>query len=302
MQSLRVMLAASEIPQVSDLCFPLLASYKIDGVRCPIIDGVAYSRKMIPIPNRYFQKWVADYRDQLHGVDGEVVVGLPCGEGVFQRSGAILSQGGQPDFTLYVFDLWNAEGCKALERHDMLREKVVGIPNVKVIEQCWVNNAEALNAMMQKALDAGFEGLILKDPKGMYKHGRSTVREGLLLKWKEWADSEAVVLDVLQGTTNTNPDVRDATGHAKRSTAKAGKVPIAIAGSFLVRDLYSGVEFRCGTGSCSLEEVKQMWLDRDCLKGRTMVYKFQKVGVKDKPRFPGFKGWRDPIDTPTVAE
>jgi len=39
------------------LSYPLLASVKIDGVRCIIRDGVAMSRSMKPIPNASVQAW-----------------------------------------------------------------------------------------------------------------------------------------------------------------------------------------------------------------------------------------------------
>jgi DNA ligase-1 len=294
MPDLKVMLAASEIPPPGALRFPLMASYKLDGVRCPMIDGVAYSRKMLPIGNRFFQSWVAKYADVLHGLDGEVIVGKPYQENdednVFNRtSGPIGKVSGEPDFTYYVFERWNeVPGTKAWERFMELRESFgpgySAIPRLQLIAQRLIMNLPQLERMMAEALEIGYEGLILKNPRGLYKNGRSTILEGTLLKWKEFADSECQILGWQQGTTNTNPLMKDALGHAKRSSAKAGKVLTDTLGSWLVRDIYSGVDFKCGP--CGTEaEVKAMWAERESYRLKILKYSYQKSGTLRKPRF-----------------
>lgn len=293
----KVMLASSEIPPVTALKFPLMASVKLDGIRCVVVDGKAMSRKMIPIPNLFVQAWAAEHSELLQGLDGELIVGLPYGEGVFNRSGTGVGKaGGEPDFTFHVFECWDKPELTAVERYQYLQSKVVGLPRCQLVEQDLLHTAEELLDWNTLTLQAGFEGVILKKPEGKYKNGRSTLNEGLLLKWKEFCDSEAEILEVLQGKTNTNPDIRDALGNAKRSSAKAGKVATDMVGSFRVRDIHSGVEFKCGLGNQTVKEAQKLWEMRDQLVGKIIVYKFQKVGVKDKPRFPGLKGFRDAFD------
>jgi DNA ligase-1 len=70
---------------------------------------------------------------------------------------------------------------------------------------------------------------------------------------------------------------------------------MAALGSLLVRDLKSKVEFEIGTGFTEQQRV-ELWLDRMNLRGKLVKYKSQPVGVKDKPRFPVFLGWRDRRD------
>lgn len=294
---IKVMLASSEIPKVEELKFPLFASAKLDGIRCAVVSGKAMSRKMIPIPNEFVQAWAKENAEALEGLDGELIVGEPCGDGVFIRSGkGVGTVGGEPDFTFYVFECWNQPTMMAVERYAYLESRVQNLPRCVLVPQSIVNTPEELLAYNRDALEQGYEGMILKKLWGHYKYGRSTLNEGLLLKWKEFSDSEAVILEVLQGKTNTNPDIRDALGHAKRSTAKAGKVGTQMVGSFRVKDIHSGVEFKCALGNQTVKEAEQLWAIREQLVGKTIVYKFQKVGVKDKPRFPGLKGFRDAFD------
>lgn len=301
MPSLKVMLAASEIPPADSLKFPLMASPKIDGVRCAMIDDMAYSRKMLPFENPYLAEWAKTHRNQLHGLDGELTVGPPMKiseeDDVFNRSsGPLGRKHGEPDFTYHVFERWDCEGhWGAWARYQSLmrqyEHELCRIPRVVVVQQKLVESLSDLHAEMQAALDLGYEGLILKHPAGVYKNGRSTLNEGILMKWKEFGDSEAQVIGWKQGTTNQNELQKDELGHAKRSTAKAGKVPVDTLGSWLVRDIYSGMEFSCPPAGTA-EEVKQMWLDREQHLHKVLTYKFQKVGTLRKPRFPGMVRWR----------
>jgi len=296
--ALKVMLAASTIPEDSQIQLPCMASIKLDGIRSPMVNGTAMSRKMLPIPNRFYQEWAKEYCNQLHGLDGEGIVGLPGGEGVFQRStSGLMSETGEPDFRFYVFEKWDHPG-HAMDRYAELAAQFAfqPIPRVHLLEQRVVNTLEDLRAMYNRALAQGYEGLILKHPRHLYKNGRSSVLEGTLLKWKEWADSEAIILDVNQGTENTNPLTKDELGHAKRSTHKAGKVLKDTVGSFHCKDAYSGVEFNCATGPLTEADLKIMWGAREKLPGRVITYKFQKSGCVVKPRYPGFKAFRSPLD------
>ena len=55
---IKPMLAAKLGPaKLEDLdCYPYLASPKVDGVRCVVQGGVAYSRNLKPIRNTYVQR------------------------------------------------------------------------------------------------------------------------------------------------------------------------------------------------------------------------------------------------------
>ena len=60
------MLAAA-VEDVSTLAFPLIASPKLDGIRCIVRNGVAYSRSNKPIRNRHIQQCISEYSSDLEG-------------------------------------------------------------------------------------------------------------------------------------------------------------------------------------------------------------------------------------------
>ena len=124
-----------------------------------------------------------------------------------------------------------------------------------------------------------------------YKFGRSTLKEGYLLKVKKWEDSEARIVGYENLQTNLNEAVIDERGYTKRSSAKEGKVDTESLGALFVKDLQTGVEFKVGSGFTQ-DERERMWADQDNLIGKIITYKYFPVGVKDKPRFPIFKGFR----------
>ena len=65
-------------------------------------------------------------------------------------------------------------------------------------------------------------------------------------------------------------------------------------GSILVKNT-EGVEFEVGTGFTD-EQRQYFWDNQDELIGKTIKYRYQKVGVKEKPRFPSFIGFRSELD------
>ena len=68
------MLAAT-LENATQLRFPLLASAKLDGLRCILMNGVAYSRNLKPFRNAYVQEQLAHISN--YDLDGELIVGAP---------------------------------------------------------------------------------------------------------------------------------------------------------------------------------------------------------------------------------
>lgn len=280
---------ASKISDVEKLVYPVLASPKLDGIRCIVYNGVAYSRNMKPIPN----KVVAQMLNGLPSLDGELIVGPPGGKDVFNRtSSAIMSREGVPEFTYWVFDVVLNRDLPFNQRLDLAKEWAAASGNyVKHVAHKLVKSAEGLLEYEAQMLLAGYEGVMVRSLDGMYKRGRSTEREGALLKLKRFEDSEAEVIGFVEKMRNENEQTRDELGRAKRSSHKAGKRAANTLGALEVRDIHSGVEFEIGTGFDD-ELRAAIWDAQDETLGKVVKYKFQPTGVKDKPRFPVFLGFR----------
>jgi DNA ligase-1 len=275
---------------------PLLASFKLDGIRALIVDGVVMSRSMKPIPNPHVQKLFG--RLQYEGMDGELIVGAPTDSACFRNTThGVMSHDGEPDVRFFVFDLWNKDDSTFALRAWCVNDTIHRLyeeAGLVVVEQQPVSTIEDIDRLFEVALDAGFEGLVLKRPELPYKHGRSTAKEGGLLKIKPFVDAEAVVIGVVEQMHNGNVAEKDAFGRTKRSSAKTGKTGMSVLGA-LVCKTPEGQEFEIGTGF-SAEEREAYWLDTGVV-GRLVKYKSLVIGVKDKPRHAVFLGFRDRRDT-----
>ena len=292
MTLLRPMLAADCRGDLSKLRFPLLASNKIDGVRCLIVDGKPVSRALKPIRNHF----VRDYLSQhwhLPDLDGELVVGQATHPNAMQNTtSGVMSADGEPDFTYHVFDLYSSTDPFHSRYAGLLQ---LGLPlRVRVHPHRVIFSMAELEDMEEQALTAGYEGLIVRDPRGAYKENRSTLREGGMVKIKRHVDAEAIVLGAEELMHNANEATTNALGYTERTSHLANQVGMGTLGSLHVRLLSDpACTFHIGSGFTAAQRA-QMWAARDNLPGRLARFKsFSASGVKDKPRHPVFLGFRD---------
>lgn len=269
------------------LRFPLLASAKLDGVRAVVRDGVVFSRSNKPIPNAHVQKLFGKYTH----FDGELIVGDPTSKACYRDTiSGVMSVDGEPDVKLYVFD----HVGEPSHLYNFRAERLTKSKHVVVHEQVMCLTLEDILKYEEQCLDAGYEGLILRDPNAPYKQGRSTVKEGYLLKLKRFVDDEATVIGLEERMHNGNVATVNELGRTARSSHKENKSGRGDLGALLLRHS-SGIEFSCGTGFTDGERG-EIWANRDRYLGQLAKYKHFPVGAKDLPRHPVFLGWRDRRD------
>jgi len=284
------MLAATLEPEdLKTVIYPILCTPKLDGIRCLKNEGKAVTRKFKPVPNTFIRTHIEKFA--LEGFDGEIIIE---GKEWNERSSAIMSENGEPDFTYAVFDyhsrLTYTQRMKDLAACPQL-------PRIKYILPTQIDNEFWLLKYEEACLVEGYEGVMLRSPNSPYKFGRSTFKEGYLMKFKRFADGEAVILTLYEKMHNTNKATIDALGHSKRSSHLAGQVPAGTLGGFWVRDLKSGQEFGVGTGEGLNDELRAtVWNNPTSYKGKILKFKSQESGAKDKPRFGTFIGFRDERD------
>ena len=271
------------------LVFPVYASPKLDGIRVIIKDGKVLSRNGKPIPNLFIQSLLKTY----HGLDGELIVGHPTHPNVFQlTTSGVMSIEGTPNVRLYVFDCWYAEGGIDTRYNEVLKiTQNSPISDIEVVQQIIVNSLEELYQFEEDCVEKGYEGVMLRYPNAPYKNGRSTVKEGALLKLKRFSDSEAYILGMEPLLRNHNEPTKNALGHTERSSHIYNKVADDLLGALNVKDVRTGVEFSIGSGFTE-KQRKDIWNKKVELIGSIVKYKYFEVGVKDKPRFPIFCGLR----------
>lgn len=282
--------------------FPCYASPKLDGVRNIIFDGV-YSRKLKKIPNAHVQQLLD--RQEFANLDGELVVGPPNADDVYRKTmSGVMSRDGEPDVKMMVFDVVPTKGWYGLTADASFTERLTRLHGIVeadktgvlvLVEQVAVFNEEELTALEEKWLAMGYEGAMIRSPHGAYKFGRSTVREGHLLKLKRFCDSEAEVLECLELEHNDNVAEKNELGRTKRSSHKAGKRAGGTLGALRVRDVKTGVEFQIGSGFTD-QDRSELWTIRTEMPGSFVKYSYFPTGSKDKPRFPVYLGRRSEID------
>lgn len=290
-------LMSSESADVAKLRFPRFGSFKFDGIRGARQYGGMLSRTLILLPNLQMQAQLADER--FMGLDGELIAGRPYGPDVMQRSqSAVMSEHSLSPIDFYVFDSLACAKLPYLDRYEQLRERAPafqGTP-IQVVEQTWLKDLEELFAFEERAILFGYEGIMLRDPYAAYKHGKASNVGQQLLKLKRFEDAEAIIIGFEELCRNTNEAVIDPRGLTKRSSHKANRVPAGLLGAFIVRDLLTGKEFRL-SGKMTVDQRRLYWENRDQLLGRYVTYKhFAVTGVKELPRLPIFKCFRDRRD------
>lgn len=290
-------LLASTLEDVDTLKFPVLATPKLDGIRVLKIDGKAVTRTFKHLPNKHIRELLEKHLPD--GVDGELMT-----PGTFNDiQSKVMSFDGEPEFTFYAFDYVKdslirpykdrmLDMVNALE--SVVKDSTLSF-SINLLTPVLVRTMEELLELESQCLEQGFEGVMLRQPDGKYKCGRSTPKEQILMKLKRFHDAEAKVIGFEEKMQNENVQERNEFGLAKRSSKKDGLIRANTLGSLVVEDLKTGVKFGIGSGFDD-ELKKEIWLHQRKYKNKIVKYKYQSVGVKDAPRFPVFLGFRSKLD------
>jgi DNA ligase 1 len=287
---------ATNVEDFSKLRFPALVSPKLDGIRATMQNGVLLSRSLKAIPNKNVQ---AMFKGLPEGTDGELIVGNPADD-PYRRTTSVVMSDDKPadDVRLYVFDRHGVDPF--FRRYNDATLDVGPSPFVVMVPHVPVANLDELEACEQEFLGRGYEGLMYRDPQGPYKQGRSSEREGWLLKVKRFKDAEAMIVGSYEEMENQNAAFTNELGRTARSSAKAGKVGKGRLGGFHVKGMmageYAGVEFDVASGAMCHEMREELWAIRETLLAKVIVYKYFPTGGDTRPRHPIFKGFRDVRD------
>ena len=270
-------------------------SEKLDGIRCIIFGGVAYSRSLKRIPNLSIQAYVQYHAEAMEGMDGELIVGDKNAPDVFNQStSGVMRIEGEPDFTFWVFDRWHPTQTW-IERFTRL-VNYTRFPNrVAVLEHLTVESETQIDEFERDMLAQGAEGIMLRDADAKYKCGRSGTKNPELQKVKRFVDNEFEIIGWEPKYTNTNAATVNELGRTARSTAKDGMVALDTMGS-LILCTYKGDTFSCGSGMTDAIR-SDLWERRETLMGQLAKVKYFDVGNGyNVPRFPVLVGIRHKDD------
>lgn len=286
------MQASTEAVDPDELEYPVYATPKLDGVRALTRDTQVVQRSLKPVRNQFIQD---ELTGTPNGLDGELTVGL----NFHKTSGDIRRGEGEPDFKYWVFDYFDEAAPERpyLERIELLKALTGLSDRIELVLPIRVDSAEELRKLVSTWVEEGHEGGMVRTADSPYKYGRSTRKQGWLLKIKEFVDEEAEIIGVYELMHNGNEATTNLLGHTERSSHQENLIPSGMLGGFELRSDNWG-DFRCGSfKGVTHEERKEMWENRDKLIGQLAKFKYQPHGSQDKPRIPIFLGIRDPDDT-----
>lgn len=272
------------------LSLPVLASPKLDGIRCCVVPGLGpVTRNMKPIRNHFIRGKIAEVCPA--GYDGEIITYSAGQRDVYDTvNSKVMSGEGLPDFVFHVFDNFTNPGKQFQERHFSVTP---GAHVERVPHELMTTMAELL-AYERKCLDDGLEGVMLRDPTSPYKFGRSTMREGWLLKMKRRLDSEATIVGFEEQMHNGNEATLDLLGRTERSSHKENMYPKGTLGALLCTWDETGVDFKIGTGFDDSRR-QQIWNEQSTWLGAKVRFSYQGTGVNGRPRFPSYEGRREDL-------
>lgn len=275
------------------LRYPLYVFPKFNGFRGYVKDGVVYTASNKPFKNRLLQ---ADFGlFSYDGFDGEFVVGDPAdGHNSLEKTSSVVtSQKPIDNLRFYVFDHvgdLEAPFEQRLDKLAYLPDLIPGAEIFKVIRapyhiaNCW----DDVLRIERMYVEAGWEGVITRDPNAPYKCGRSTAREATMGKLKQFKDAEFKIVGWEERMHNGNEATVSETGRTKRSTAKAGKTGRGDLGAWIL-ETDAGHRFGCGTGM-SDDQRKAFWLIKEQVVANEEFAKlrFHETGTKNVPLLPVF--------------
>lgn len=334
------MLMCNEQPDLDDINYPLLSSTKLDGCRLLAYKGQLVTRSLKQLQNKQLKSKFEPLA--LYSVEHNVIMdGEIYAEGIpfymisscfmtqdYTTKSAIkkwvkLCEDYEMDITreevlnklkFYMFDcvIDNNYNTPFTQRYNFYSLNPVFCATfknlIKIVSQQIVNDADEVRSLFKSVLNRGYEGLILKDPNGRYKCGRTTLKGGLGYKCKPYVTLDAQIIGVKQATKvdPSAPKTINELGRSVTSKKKGDRIPIERATEFTV--IYEkecdGIfgkmgktkhEVDVGIGGTEAER-DEIWANKESYIGRWIEYIGLKIGMKSVPRHCNMKRFREDKD------
>jgi len=303
MKKRQLMCAPNEQVGFKDLTYPVMASLKMDGQRIICGNRDIHSKKYKrcgTAVHKKFHKFLTFAHEHQLVFDAELYSDTLTFSELMSEL-APKKHTLHPDIYIQVFDMipmaaWNAgKGSAPFEERYEAYMKVIQENNyfnktVFPVTHSSFAGHFVLESFFQTALEQGYEGLITRSPTSPYKHGRATLNEEYMHKFKEWITIDAKIVGYEQSTkmlddVKGGERTRDATGMLERSHKKETRELVEGIGSVkLISD--DGIRFkatRAKDAEFPLEFIN--WENKDEFIGKYVEAKFQGHGTKDRPRF-----------------
>lgn len=257
-------------------------------VRNGSVHGDTVSKKCKPVKSR--------------SDETKIVICANCGKkveksGKFSDMQSVIRAQDKPipkDFRFFVFDCLVPDETRNRTYGDRLfnLQKMIGdarFRNVEAIEQRILYGPVDAKKMYVEAVEAGYEGIMVRSKDAKYKFGRATLREGIIYKFKQFNTADAKIVGFQQATrmkeeVRLGERTRDAMGRLEQSHKQDDYELYESLGAFIVR-LDNGLDCKIGLAKgYDQSDRDRFWRERDKLLGKWIEFEFIDVGIKDRPR------------------
>jgi len=190
----------------------------------------------------------------------------------------------------YCFDYLHPESPDIPFKDRIIKASLVSeqFPKLmELLEHKEVHYKKEIEDYFQKALEEGYEGLILRNPNGRYKFNRCTIKENIAFKLKPWVTEDAKIIDIVQAT-QVNKDIEKTItelGRSRTSKRQEDRHNINKAQGFVVD--FHGKELIVPIAMTD-KMKKYIWLHQNEYVNKFIEFKYMNVGMKDLPRIPKF--------------
>lgn len=285
-----------------------LIQEKIDGHRCTIFNGIAWSSSGRKIRNQALQRKVST--GLYDGLDGELV----ARSGSFRETQSLVTseRGDLSELVFIVFDRMHGTDNLKTRWDNFIKDYHSGKTNwdkdfLKIVKhdcKTTIYTKHQLELKLKNVtgicMEDNSEGFVLKPLHLPYTYGRASLSNPYSIKFKLVSDTEARILTVIEGTSNLNPPKDEQGGLTSRGTKAEFMIPNGLAASMYVvgenHTPFAGLTFNISLGSLTEFERKKLLedyeSDPDKFKGKRVTFKYFGFGDYNLPRSPIFKGFR----------
>ena len=300
----------------SKMRWPGIAQPKLDGVRALKLLPSLTARSLKKYANLHTTKKFSV--PECDGFDGEMAAESETHPDLCRlTTSALTTIKGEPYLLWHLFDHITSDTISLpyYRRQESLKKAVYDLgfnevpiaQHLRIVPSTVCNSEQEFLDLEDRFLEAGYEGIMYRDPEGKYKEGYSTQREGGLLRVKRFVDFEVIVTAVHEGEHNANEAQINELGNTFRSTHMANMVPNGMVGTLtgvVVKDVYdptgtkalllrAGQEITIAAGKMVHADRIRFFQQPSLIVGKPATCKLFPKGQHLKPRFPTFKCLRD---------
>lgn len=282
--------------------YPVLVQPKVDGVRGIYLPSLGLTgRSLKQFKNRQLTDKLSHL--DLEGLDGELCYtdNVTTSDLCRTTMSLVNTLDGRSTAFWFLFDYITKAtiGLHYQTRYKILVDKVwklhksstVWSQTLRVMPCKEIYSEQDLLKLLQDYLSTGYEGIIIRDPKGLHKSGRCTQKEAAFVRIKDFATEEAEIIQLLEAEENLNAPLKNELGYTARSSHKANKQGKGMLGAFICHSPRWG-NFRVSAGKMSHQDRIYFWENPTLILGKTCTYKYLQTGSLNAPRMATFQHFR----------